>query len=98
MKAHIVVIALTVLASTLFAEVNIAKCYGCHGTSFEKVALNKSLIVQDMNSTAIYDSLKGYKDGTYGGPMKGIMKAQVQMYTDKQIQEITTKITKTKGN
>ena len=75
------VTALT-LASTLAAGVVAAKCAGCHGKSFEKKAMGKSKIVSEMTHADIAAALKGYKNGSYGGPMKGLMKGQVARYSD----------------
>ncbi len=36
----------------------------------------------------IVKALKGYKDGSYGGAMKGVMKGQVAKLSDKDIEEI----------
>ena len=63
-------------------EINLNACAGCHGRTFEKSAMGKSLIVKEMNATAISEALIGYKNGTYGhSPMKGIMKGQVAKYS-----------------
>ncbi|CAI6148469.1 MAG: Cytochrome c-553 [uncultured Sulfurimonas sp.] len=75
------VTALT-LASTLAAGVVAAKCVGCHGKSFEKKAMGKSKIVAEMSHADIATALKGYKVGSYGGPMKGLMKGQISKYSD----------------
>ncbi len=58
------------------------KCVSCHGAKAEKKALNKSQVVQGWDSAKVVDALKGYKAGTYGGPMKGLMKGQVKKLTD----------------
>ena len=52
-------------------------CAGCHGVKGEKKALGKSMIIKGWKSNKIVKALQGYKDGTYGGPMKGVMKGQV---------------------
>ena len=65
-----------------FAAVNLGACKGCHGANFEKKALGKSKIVANMTKQEVSDSLVGYKNGTYGGPMKGIMKGQVAKYSE----------------
>jgi len=70
------------------------KCIGCHGVNFEKHALGKSKIVGDFNSTQIVTALKGYKDGTYGGTMKVLMKGQVSGFSDENLTAIAEKITK----
>ena len=53
------------------------KCKGCHGGQGDVKALGKSKIIKDMNKLEIYNALRGYQDGTYGGEMKGLMKGQV---------------------
>jgi len=65
-----------------FAAVNLGACKGCHGANFEKKALGKSKVVSDMTKAEVSASLVGYKAGTYGGPMKGIMKGQVAKYSN----------------
>ena len=78
MTKVIKVIALgTLLASSAVYAASTAACAGCHGQHFEKVAMGKSKVVKDMSEADILISLKGYKDGTYGGAMKGLMKGQV---------------------
>jgi len=69
-------------SSALMAGVNPAACKGCHGANWEKKALGKSKVVANMTHDEIATSLKGYKAGTYGGPMKGVMKGQVAKYSD----------------
>ena len=63
-------------ASALYGA-STSKCTGCHGANFENHALGKSKVVKDMSKEDIVKALKGYKDGTYGGAMKGLMKGQV---------------------
>jgi cytochrome c-type protein NapB len=79
------ILALGISLSSASAEVNLGVCKGCHGANFEKKALGKSLVVKDMNATAISSALIGYKDGTYGGVMKGIMKGQVAKYSNEDL-------------
>ncbi len=71
-----------------------AKCIGCHGVNGEKVALGKSKIIKDMTKQEFIVALKGYKDGTYGGPMKGLMKGQVASLSDADMEAIANKIAK----
>jgi cytochrome c553 len=47
-----------------------------------------------MSKADITAALKGYQDGSYGGPMKGLMVAQVKGLTDADFSEITAKIGK----
>jgi len=86
------VIALgSLLASSTYAA-STAACAGCHGQHFEKVAMGKSKIVKDMSEADIVKALKGYKDGTYGGPMKGLMKGQVANLSDADMASIAKSI------
>lgn len=80
-----ILLGLVALTAVAFAEVNLKSCAGCHGQNFEKKALGKSLVVSDMNATAITSALVGYKDGTYGGSMKGLMKGQVSKYSEAEL-------------
>jgi cytochrome c553 len=82
-------------ASTLMAADGAAlykKCAACHGAKAEKKALNKGQIIQGWDAAKIEASLKGYKDGTYGGAMKGLMKGQVMRYNNTQIKALATHI------
>ena len=90
-----IVLSLTILGvASLFAAANTAGCAGCHGANFEKVALGKSKVVKDMTKADIEKALKGYKDGTYGGAMKGVMKGQAAKLSDADIKEIAEKFGK----
>ena len=70
------------------------KCAVCHGLTGEKAALGKSKIIKDLGVAGVITALKGYKDGTYGGPSKAIMKGQVTTLTDAQITTIASHIAK----
>jgi len=71
---------------------NTQVCAGCHGTNFEKKAMNVSKVVKEMSHDDIVKALKGYKDGTYGGAMKTIMAGQVKNLSDADIEAIATQI------
>jgi cytochrome c553 len=95
MKKIIATVAL-IATTSLFAnggDVLYKKCAGCHGANGEKAALGKSKIIANMTEQEIVDSLQGYKDGTYGGAMKGVMKGQVASLKDKDIEALATYIT-----
>ena len=64
------------------------KCAACHGKTGEKKALGKSAIIKGWDTKKTVTALKGYKAGTYGGAMKGLMKGQVASLDDKQIEDI----------
>jgi len=87
------VIALaSLLVPTLYGA-GTAGCKGCHGANFEKKAMGKSKEVNKMSKADIVAALKGYKDGSYGGAMKGIMKGQAAALSDADIDAIAAEIT-----
>ncbi len=77
-----IVLATLVCGVAAFGAVELGACKGCHGQNFEKAALGKSKIVKDMTKAEVTKSLQGYKAGTYGGAMAGVMKGQVAKYSD----------------
>jgi len=81
-------------STALMAGVNAATCKGCHGQNFEKHALGKSKIVKNMKHDEIAEALKGYKAGTFGGSMKGVMKGQVAKYSDADLEAFSKTIGK----
>ena len=93
----ILLAALAVLAINAMAADDGAalfkKCAGCHGANAQKKALGRSEVINTWTSDKIVSALKGYKAGTYGGPMKGIMKAQVGSLNDDQIKALASYIT-----
>lgn len=68
------------------------KCASCHGATAEKAALNKSQIIKGWDAAKTEAALKGYKDGSYGGAMKGLMKGQVGAYSDADIAAVAAYI------
>ena len=84
-KIVIASIATLAFATLSMANVDAKACASCHGADWTKVALGKSKVVAEMSHADIATSLKGYKDGSYGGPMKGLMKGQVAKYSDAEL-------------
>ncbi len=80
------------LSTAVIYAASTAGCVSCHGANFEKKALGKSKIVKDMSKEDIVKALKGYKDGSYGGAMKGTMKPQVANLSDADIEDIANQI------
>jgi len=72
----------SIVASSAIYAASVAACTGCHGANFEKKALGTSKIVKDLSKEDIVKALKGYKDGSYGGAQKGVMKGQVAALSD----------------
>ena len=96
MKTLTIAMAVTLTAGLLMADgaALFKKCAGCHGIAGEKAALGKSKVIKDMTKLEIREALNGYKDGSYGGPMKGLMKGQVASLNGDQIQMIADVIGK----
>lgn len=75
-KQSIITIATLGLLSVTASAFDAKGCAGCHGAEMEKAAMGKSKVVKDMTAEEITTALNGYKDGSYGGPMKAMMKGQ----------------------
>ena len=69
-------------------------CSSCHGMQAEKKALGKSQIIKGWDKAKIITTLHGYKDGTYGGAMRGIMKGQASKLSDADIKALAEYISK----
>jgi len=93
MKKTIAFLAIIGLSSVAMADAYKA-CASCHGANGEKKALGKSKVIAEMSKADIVAALNGYKDGTYGGPMKGLMKGQVAKLSAADITAISEKIGK----
>jgi len=89
-----IALALLVTSVGLMAAVNGKTCVGCHGGDWSKKALGKSNVVSSMTHAEIATALKGYKDGSYGGPMKGLMKGQVAKYSNEDLDAFSATIGK----
>lgn len=70
------------------------KCAGCHGENAQKQALGKSHIIKGWDKDKIITAVHGYKDGTYGGAMKAVMKGQVSGLSDAEINAVAEYISK----
>lgn len=71
-----------------------SKCAGCHGKNGEKAALGKSAVIANWSVSQVQDALNGYKDGSYGGAMKGMMVGQVKNLSEADITAIAEHIAK----
>jgi cytochrome c-type protein NapB len=91
-KQSIIVIATLGLISVSASAFDTKTCAGCHGVDFEKKAMNVSKIVKDLSKDDIVKALKGYKDGSYGGAMKGVMAGQAKPLSDADIEAIATQV------
>ena len=87
-----ILLGLAVVGSLTMASADGAaiftKCAACHGATAEKKALGKSQVIKGWKAQKVVAALKGYKDGTYGGAMKGVMKGQVSSLSNAQIESV----------
>ncbi len=86
------VLATVALTAFAFADApaSYTACKACHGVKGETnvTTQNKSHIPAELTKDEIVKSLNGYKDGSYGGAMKALMKGQVARLTDADIQAL----------
>jgi len=81
-------ILVTLFAGSLFADgaaIYNGACKTCHGAKAEKVALGKSKVLASLSEAEIVSTMKGYKDGSYGGAMKAVMIPQANKLSDADI-------------
>ena len=90
LKGLVVVGALLASTSVMATEGadTFKRCTACHGHNAEKHALGRSKIINTLSKEQIIIALHGYKDGSYGGPMKGVMKGQVTKLNESQIKAL----------
>lgn len=90
-------IGLLISASSVFAEeIDLEKgeqlykkCISCHGIKAEKKALGKSVSISGWDKETLVQSMIGYQDGTYGGPMKSLMKGQIVNFSQEEIEIVS---------
>jgi cytochrome c553 len=75
-------------------EVNTDNCVGCHGLNFEKIAMGRSNIVNEMTKEYIEATLFNYKYNSVEGTMNPLMSWQTAQLSDDEIQAIAQQIGK----
>jgi len=88
MKTLLLILGITAILGASEGADLFKKCASCHGATGEKHALNKSKIINTMPEEEIITALNGYKDGSYGGSMKALMKGQIASYSEEQIKSV----------
>ena len=81
-------------SNELNAETLFKTCASCHGLKGEKEALGKSQVITGWDKDRVIKALNGYKDGSYGGVMKNLMKTHVETKTPEQIEVLSDYISK----
>jgi len=87
-KGLVLVGALLATSSVMASADLYKKCAGCHGVHGEKKAMGKSKVIASMNESEVQIALNGYKNGTYGATMKGLMKGQVRSLSSADIDSL----------
>ena len=82
------------IATVKTGETLFKACSACHGATAEKKALGKSQVIKDWDVAKLEKALHGYKDGTYGGAMKSLMKGQASKLSDTDIEKLANYISK----
>lgn len=87
-----IVLATVALSAFAFASAPASynACKACHGVKGEIniTTQSKSFVPSNLTKDEIVKALNGYKDGSYGGPMKGLMKGQVAKLSDDDIKAL----------
>jgi len=68
------------------------QCASCHGQKGEKAALNTSQVIAGWPTEKTVHALNGYRDGSYGHKLKGIMKGQVSSLDPTEIEAVASYI------
>lgn len=77
MKTLLMILGITAILGASEGAALFKKCAACHGVDGEKKALGKSKVIKELDKEQIVTAINGYQDGSYGGPMKALMKGQV---------------------
>lgn len=94
MNAFAKFMLMTTLPLTSMWATSITICKGCHGQAWEKSAMGKSKKLKDMSKEEIFNALQSYKEGTYGGVMKGLMVEQVKDLSMEDMEALAIEIKK----
>jgi len=88
-----IILTLLLMGSSVFAA-SFGACAACHGAKAEKKALGKGKVIAGWKADRVFKALKGYKDGTYGGAMKAVMKGQVARLSEADMKQLADTISK----
>mgnify|MGYP001195303234 FL=1 len=92
MKKLVLTTLVAAATAVTLSAASFASCAACHGQKAEKKALGKSQIIAGWDVAKTTAALNGYKDGSYGGAMKGVMKGQVMKLSDADIADLAKQI------
>jgi len=63
-------------------------CADCHGTDGKNIALGRGRAIAGWEPQRTIDGLKMFTDGTYQGPMAGIMKVKIEELSEEEKQQV----------
>lgn len=63
-------------------------CGSCHGQKAQKVAMGVSQVIKGWEPSKTIAALQGYKDETYGGSKKDLMRNQVSRLSDEDMKRV----------
>lgn len=86
--------AIAIPLATIDGSKLFTKCATCHGQNGENKALNKSQVIKGWDVDKLKIAINGYKDGSYGSTMKGVMKGYVQNLNEDEIEALSEYISK----
>lgn len=67
------------------------KCTSCHGKDGKMTAI-PGKVIAGQSAADVEKKLKGYKDGSFGGAKKGMMKGQVASLSDADIKALASHV------
>ncbi|MBU3016070.1 cytochrome C [Poseidonibacter lekithochrous] len=92
MKKLVLTTLVAAATAVTLSAASFAACAACHGQKAEKKALGKSHIIAGWDVAKTTAALNGYKDGSYGGAMKAVMKGQAMRLSDEDIADLAKQI------
>ena len=66
----------------------------CHGADGKTLSMGKSKAIAGWSVEQTMTALNGYKDGSYGGALKAVMKGQVSPMSETQMKAVAEYISK----
>lgn len=91
-RAILASLALVMAATGAYAAEGAAlyqKCIKCHGFRGDQKAMGWSQVIAGWPADRVEGALKGYREGTYGGENKDIMKGQAAPLSDEDIKALS---------
>lgn len=73
-----------------------AMCVHCHGSDGNNRAFGRSQRIAGWDASRVEESMYAIINGTYDGPMAGIMRIKVQGLSDAEIKEVSIYVSKLK--